>query len=109
MAGLAAVNRNVALEGSASACPFGSRFIIAVEDVDKWADFEIREEGMAKMAVTVDPVAVATPDLGPLDIAPGDQVSDYPLGGSLGDPDALGDVTRARVRVAGDAQQRVAV
>jgi hypothetical protein len=58
---------------------------------------------MAEVAVAVDLIAVAPPDLGPVDVAPGDQVGDDPLGGSFGNSDAFGDVTRAGVRVAGDA------
>jgi hypothetical protein len=96
-------NRNVAVEGSGSVGRFGSCSVTAVEDVDKWADFKVLEEGMAEVAVAVDLIAVASPDLGPVDVAPGDQFGDDPLGGSFGNSDAFGDVTRAGVRVAGDA------
>jgi hypothetical protein len=80
-----------------------------VKDVDKWADLEVTEQGVAKVSVAVDLVAVAATVLGPLEVPVGDQVGNDPLSGTFGDPDSLGDVARPGVGVAGDAEQRVSV
>ncbi|HET7048192.1 MAG TPA: hypothetical protein VFI54_08000 [Solirubrobacteraceae bacterium] len=102
-------NRKVPAERSCSFGAVGSRSVIAVKDVDEWADLEALEEGMTKVASTVDLVAVAAPDLCPLQVSVGDQIRNDPLGGSLGDPDAFGDVARSSGWFAGDEKQHVSV
>ena len=65
--------------------------------------------GVTHGYVGSDAVAVSTADPFALDVAGFDQVGDDALGGSLGDSNALGDVTESRVRVAVDAEEDLGV
>ena len=62
------------------------------------------------MAMSVsDAIAVSTADAFALDVAGVDQVGDDALGGSLGDSNALRDVTESRVRVVMEAEKDLGV
>ena len=65
--------------------------------------------GVAHGDVGVDAVAVSTADPFALDVAGFDEVGDDALGGTLGDPNALGDVTEPRVRIADEAEKDLGV
>ena len=56
-----------------------------------------------------DAVVVSTADPFALDVPGLDQVGDDALGGTLGDSDALSDVTEPDVRVADEAEQDLGV
>jgi len=56
-----------------------------------------------------DAVVVPTADAFALDVAGFDQVGDDALGGSLGDSNALGDVTESRVRIVVEAEKDLGV
>ena len=65
--------------------------------------------GVTHGYVGSDAVAVSTADPFAFDVAGFDQVGDDPLGGALGDSDALGDVTESRVRVVVEAEKDLGV
>ena len=65
--------------------------------------------GVTHGCVGSDAVVVSTADSFALDVAGFDEVGDDALGGSLGDTNALGDVTESRVRVAMDAEEDLGV
>ena len=65
--------------------------------------------GVTHGYVGSDAVAVSTADPFALDVAGFDQVGDDALGGSLGDSNALGDVTESRARVAVEAEKDLGV
>jgi hypothetical protein len=92
-----------------SARGFGSGSVGGVEHVEEGADLELVEDGMAKVTVAVDLVAVAAAVLGAYEVSPGDELGDDALGSALGDTYLLRDVTGAAVWVAGDAQQHMRV
>ena len=65
--------------------------------------------GVTHGYVGSDAVAVSTADPFALDVAGFDQVGDDALGGSLGDSNALGDVTESRVRIVVEAEKDLGV
>ena len=65
--------------------------------------------GVTHGYVGSDAVAVSTADSFALDVAGFDEVGDDALGGSLGDTNALGDLTESRVRVAVDTEEDLGV
>ena len=65
--------------------------------------------GVTHGDVGVDAVAVSTTGPFALHVAGFDQVGDDALGGSLGDSDALADITESRVRVAVEAENDLGV
>jgi hypothetical protein len=65
--------------------------------------------GVTHGNVGSDAVMVSAADPFALDVARFDQVGDDALGGSLGDSDALGDVTESRVRVVVEAEKDLGV
>lgn len=88
---------------------FRRRAVPALKEVDKRAYLEVHDGWMAKAGAAIDLVAVAAANLRPINVALGDEIGNDPLGSSLRDPDALGDVPCTAIRVAGDTQQHVAV
>ena len=65
--------------------------------------------GVTHRNVGSDAVVISTADPFALDVAGFDQVGDDALGGSLGDSNALRDVTESRVRVAVEAKKDLGV
>ena len=65
--------------------------------------------GVTHCCVGSDAVVVSSADAFALDVAGFDQVGDDALGGSLGDPHPLGDVTESRVPVALEAEKDLGV
>ena len=65
--------------------------------------------GVTHGDVGVDGVVVSTTGPLALHVAGFDQVGDDALGGSLGDSDALADITESRVRVAVEAEKDLGV
>jgi hypothetical protein len=80
---------------------------VGVEDVEQGANLEVLEGGASEVAVAVDFVAVAAAYLRSFEVAAGDELGDYALGGAFGDADLLSDVAGAAVGVTGDAEQDV--
>ena len=62
-----------------------------------------------RMCVLVDAVAVAATVALAVDVFGLDEVGEDALGGSLGDPDLLGDVAKPDVGRAGDAEEHLGV
>ena len=65
--------------------------------------------GVTHGDVGVDAVVVSTAVPFALHVARFDQVGDDALGGSLGDSDALADITESRVRIAVEAEKDLGV
>ena len=65
--------------------------------------------GVTHGYVGSDAVPVSTADSFALDVAGFDEVGDDALGGSLGDSDALADITESRIRVAAEAEKDLGV
>src|SRR3954449_12748848 len=71
----------------------------ALQYVEERPDRELSQDGMAKLAATVDLVVVAPPDLRARDVSVGNQVGEDRLRRPFGDPDLAGDVPCAGARV----------
>src|SRR4051794_28146370 len=89
---------------AAKKSPFGSGaealVALQLQESQEFADLVAALGGVTHGDVGVDAVVVSTTGPFALHVAGFDQVGDDALGGSLGDSDALADITESRVRVA---------
>ena len=86
-----------------------SLLLVEPEESKEFADVVALLGGVAHGDVGVDAIAVSAADSFAHDVAGFDQVGDDALGGSLGDSDALADITESRVRVAVEAEKDLGV
>jgi hypothetical protein len=84
-------------------------FARGMDEVEEGPDFDVFLRWVAHVPVFVDAVAVAATFPLAVDEPGLDEVGDDALGGSLGDPDLLGDVSKPDVRHAGDAEEHLRV
>ena len=73
------------------------------------ANPQVVEDGVAKVPVAIDLVAIAAAILGAGEVSLCDEFGDDALSSAIGDTDSLCDVAGAAARIAGDAQQHVSV
>jgi hypothetical protein len=85
------------------------RLVGDVSEIEEGADLDVLLRWVAHVPVLVDAVAVATTVALALDVSGLDQVGEDALGGSLGDPDLLGNVAKPDVWRAGDAEEHLRV
>jgi hypothetical protein len=79
------------------------------KEVEERSDLVPALRGVSHRVLTVDLVTVSTPHSLAREEAGCDEVGDDPLHGSLGDPDVIGYVAKAHVRVIRDAEQDLGV
>jgi len=80
-----------------------------MKEIEERADLESALSGVPHRVLTVDLVPISTPHTLARDETRLDEVGDDPLHRSLSDPDVLGDVAQAHVRILGDAEQDLGV
>jgi hypothetical protein len=85
------------------------RLVGDVSEAEEGADLDVLLRWVAHVLVLVDAVAVASTVALALDVSGLDQVGEDSLGGSLGDPDLLGNVAKPDVWRAGDAEEHLRV
>jgi len=83
--------------------------VLQLQESQEFADLVAALGGVTHGDVGVDAVVVSTTGPFALHVAGFDQVGDDALGGSLGDSDALADITESRVRVAVEAEKDLGV
>ena len=83
--------------------------VTAPQHIEERPDLQVREERMPEVGVPVHLVAVAAALLDPPKEALGDEVGHNFLDGTLTDPDLVRDLADPNRRLAGDAEEDVAV
>jgi hypothetical protein len=84
--------------------PLGRR-----EEVQEIPDLVAQLGDVAHREVAPDRVRIAAAATGSLDVAGFDEVGEDPLGRALGDPDPVGHVAQANVRVLGETKEHLRV
>lgn len=76
---------------------------------EELADVRLADDRVRERQVLVERVSVPSPLSLPRDVSRGHEIANDAVDGTLGDPDTFADVSQARFRIAGDADEDLAV